>query len=75
VVASLPVPEGLVLDAATWNRTPLVVQQLVIHLLTVTRQQEERIKTLEARLAALEARGQQNSRNSDRPPSSDPPHG
>jgi transposase len=73
VVASLPVPEGLSLDAATWNQTPLVVQQLVMHLLTVTRQQAERIKTLEARLAALEARGQRNSRNSDRPPSSDPP--
>jgi transposase len=73
VVASLPVPEGLLLDAATWNQTPLVVQQLVIHLLTMTRQQVEQIKTLEARLAALEARGQQNSRNSDRPPSSDPP--
>ena len=73
MVASLPVPEGLSLDAATWNQTPLVVQQLVLHLLTVTRQQDERIKTLEARLAALEARGQQNSRHSDRPPSSDPP--
>jgi transposase len=73
VVACLPVPEGLLLDAATWNQTPLVVQQLLMHLLTATQQQEERIKTLEVRLAALEARGQQNSRNSDRPPSSDPP--
>ena len=73
MVACLPVPEGLSLDAATWNQTPLVVQQLLMHLLTATQQQEERIKTLEAQLAALEARGQQNSRNSDRPPSSDPP--
>jgi transposase len=73
VVACLPLPEGLPLDATSWEQTPLVVQQLVIHLLAVTRQQEERITTLEARLAALEARGQQNSRHSDRPPSSDPP--
>jgi transposase len=73
VVACLPVPEGLSLDAATWKQTPLVVQPLVMPLLTVTRPQEERIKTLEARLAALEARGQQHSRHADRPPSSDPP--
>ena len=73
VVASLPVPEGLSLDAATWDQTPLVVQQLVMHLLTVTRQQDDRIKTLEARLAGLEARGQQHSRHADRPPSSEPP--
>jgi transposase len=73
MVASIPLPEGLPLDPTSWEQTPLVVQQLVIHLLTVIQQQEERIKTLEARMAALEARGQQNSRNSDRPPSSDPP--
>ena len=73
VVASLPVPEGWSLDAATWNQTPLVVQQVVRYLLTVTRQPDDRIKTLEARLAALEARGQEHSRHADRPPSSDPP--
>ena len=69
----LPLPEGLSLDATSWEQTPHVVQQLVLHLLTVIREQEERLKTLEARLAALEARGQRNSRNSDRPPSSDSP--
>jgi transposase len=73
VVASIPLPEGLPLDPTSWEQTPPVVQQLVIHLLAVIQQQEERIKALEARIAALEARGQQNSRNSDRPPSSDPP--
>jgi hypothetical protein len=57
VMASLPVPEGLLLDAATWNQTPLVVQQLLMQLVTVTWQQEARITALEARLAALEARG------------------
>jgi transposase len=73
VVASLPLPEGLPLAPTTWEQTPVVVQELVIHLLAVTRQQEERIRTLEARMAALEAREQRNSGNSDRPPSSDPP--
>jgi uncharacterized protein DUF6444 len=73
VGASPPVPAGGSWDAATWNQTPLVVPPLVIHLLTVTRQQAARLKTLEARLADLEARGQQNSRPADRPPSSDPP--
>ena len=64
---SIPLPDGLPLDAATWEQTPLAVRQLVV-------QQEERIRTLEARLAELEARVQQRSRNSDRPPSSDPPY-
>jgi transposase len=49
------------------------VQHVVVHLLTVIQQQAEQIRTLEARMAALEARLQQRSSNSDRPPSSDPP--
>jgi transposase len=73
VVASIPLPEGLPLDAASWEQTPPVVQQLVVQLLTVIGQQAERIKAIEGRMAALEARGQRNSSNSDRPPSSDPP--
>jgi transposase len=64
---SIPLPDGLPLDAATWEQTPLAVRPLVV-------QQEERIRTLEARLAELEARVQQRSRNADRPPSSDPPY-
>jgi transposase len=67
VAISIPLPDGLPLDAATWEQTPLAVRQLVV-------QQEERIRTLEARLAELEARLQQRSHNSDRPPSSDPPY-
>jgi transposase len=73
VVASLPLPEGLPLDPTTWEQTPVVVQELVVHLLAVTRQQDERMRTLEARMAALEARAQRNSGNSNRPPSADPP--
>jgi transposase len=73
VVASIPLPEGLPLDAASWEQTPPVVQQLVIQLRAVIGQQEERIRALEGRRAELEARGQRHSSNSDRPPSSDPP--
>jgi transposase len=67
VATAIPLPDGLPLDAATWEQTPLAVRPLVI-------QQEARIRTLEARLAELEARLQQRSRNSDRPPASDPPY-
>jgi hypothetical protein len=61
VTPSLPLSEGLPLDATSWEQTPLVVRQVVVHLLAVIQQQE-------ARIAALEARITQNSRNSDRPP-------
>ena len=67
MATSIPLPDGLPLDAATWEQTPLAVRQLVI-------QQEARLRALEARLAELEARVQPRSRNSDRPPSSDPPY-
>jgi transposase len=70
----LPLPEGLALDTATWEQTPLVVQQLVVQLLAIIQQQTARIQALEARLADLEARLQQRSHTSDRPPSSDPPY-
>jgi transposase len=45
---------------------PLMMLQLIVQLLAVIQQQA-------ARIAALEARLSQNSRNSDHPPSSDPP--
>jgi transposase len=66
VAPSIPLPAGLSLDAASWEQTPLVVRQVIVHLLAVIHQQAGRI-------AALEARVSQNSHNSDRPPSSDPP--
>jgi transposase len=67
VATSIPLPDGLPLDAATWEQTPLAVRQWVVR-------QEARLRTLEARIADLEARLQQRSHNSDRPPSSDPPY-
>jgi Family of unknown function (DUF6444) len=51
----------------------IVVQEVVIHWLAVIRHQEERMSTLEARIATLEAHRQRNSSNSDRPPAADPP--
>jgi transposase len=74
VADSLPLPEGLALDTATWEQTPLVVQQLVVQLIAIIQQQTGRIQALEARMAELEARLQQRSHNSDRPPSSNPPY-
>ena len=74
VVTSLPLPEGLPVDATTWEQTSLVVQQVVVQLLAISQQQEARIRTLEARITELEAQLQRNSRNSDRPPSTDSPY-
>jgi transposase len=54
-------------DAISWEQTPPVVRQAMVHLLDVIHHQAERIAVLEARVS-------QNSRNSDRPPSSDPPY-
>jgi transposase len=65
-VTSLPLPAGLPPDAARWEQTLLMMRQVIVQLLAVIQQQT-------ARIAALEARLSQHSRNSDRPPSSDPP--
>jgi transposase len=64
-VLSLPLPAGLPLDSAGWEQTLLMIRQLIVQLLAVIQQQAGRIAELEARLS-------QTSRNSDRPPSSDP---
>jgi transposase len=67
VTTARSLPPEIPLDAASWEQTPLVARQLILQLLAVIQQQT-------ARIAALEARLSQNSRNSDRPPSSDPPY-
>ncbi len=53
-----PIPEEL------WNQLPPAAQAAVLAV----------VATLEARIAELEARLNQNSSNSSRPPSADPPH-
>ena len=65
MATALPLPTGLPPDAASWDQTLVVMCQLIVQLLAVIQQQT-------ARIAALEARLSQTSRNSDRPPSSDP---
>jgi hypothetical protein len=42
---------GLPLDAASGEQIPLVVHQLVVHLLAVIQQQAMRITALEARMS------------------------
>ena len=49
-----------------WQATPLAVRAVVLSLL-------QQVEQLQARLAALEERLNQNSRNSSKPPSADPP--
>jgi hypothetical protein len=51
VTTFIPRPAGLSLDASSWGRTPLVVRQLVVQLLTVIQQQAVRIAALDARLS------------------------
>lgn len=58
------IPTGL--SAAEWSATPPGVQTLLLALLATVQQQAEQIATLEERL-------HQSSRNSSKPPSSDPP--
>jgi hypothetical protein len=65
-VIALPPPAGLPLDSTSWEQTRLLMLQVIVQLLAVIQQQT-------ARIAAIEARLSQNSRTSDRPPSSDPP--
>ena len=58
------IPPGISTD--DWNATPLAVRELVLHLL-------QHLGVLEQQLAQLQERLNQNSRNSSKPPSSDPP--
>ena len=50
-----------------WNATPMAVRQLVLALLGT-------VEHLQQRVAELEERVNQNSHNSSKPPSSDPPN-
>jgi hypothetical protein len=63
VAVSIPLPAGLALEAARWEQTPPIVRHVGVHFPAVIPHQAMWI-------AALDARVSQNSRNSDRPPSS-----
>jgi transposase len=60
-------PNGFPISEEDWKQTPPVVRALVL-------QQHELIGQLIKRVEDLEARLRQNSQNSSRPPSSDPPY-
>ena len=60
-------PQDLLISEEDWKQTPPAVRALVL-------QQHELIAQLIKRVEELEARLGQNSRNSSRPPSSDPPY-
>ena len=64
-------PSGI--PAEDWAATPPSVRALVRALLATIEAQQKRIAELEARVAELEERLCQTSRNSSKPPSSDPP--
>lgn len=59
-------PPELPISSEDWARTPPAVQAVVLTLF-------EEVRILRARVAALEERLGQNSQNSSRPPSTDPP--
>src|SRR5687768_12879175 len=60
-----PIPADL------WAQIPLAAQAAILVLM---QQYEQRLQTLQKRVDDLEQRLNQNSTNSSRPPSSDPPH-
>src|SRR6266545_8191151 len=64
-------PAGITME--DWAATPVVVQQFLLATLTVVALQQQQIAQLIARVADLEARLNQHSQNSSKPPSSDPP--
>src|SRR4051794_34857496 len=64
-------PAGI--TAEDWAATPVAVQQFLLATLTLVALQQQQIVQLAARVADLEARLNQHSQNSSKPPSSDPP--
>lgn len=64
-------PVGITVE--DWAATPIAVQQMLLATLTVVTLQQQQIAQLLARVADLEARLNQHSQNSSKPPSSDPP--
>ena len=64
-------PAGITTEE--WAATPPTVRQFIGALLTVVTQQQQQLTQLQAHVADLEARLNQHSQNSSKPPSSDPP--
>src|SRR5215216_3262769 len=68
---ALPPRDGIPAD--DWAATPPFVQHAFAALLTIVAQQQQQLALLQAQLAELQARLNQHSQNSSKPPSSDPP--
>ena len=60
-------PQGLGISEEDLAQTPPRVRQLLFELIELTAKQQQRITELEAKLG-------QNSSNSNKPPSTDPPY-
>jgi hypothetical protein len=71
---SRDLPPELPISPEDWERTPAAVQAVVLMLWEEVRLLRAKVATLEARVATLEERLGQNSQNSSRPPSGDPPN-
>jgi transposase len=68
---ALPPPDGIPAD--DWAATPPFVQHAFVALLSIVAHQQQQLALLQAQLADLQARLNQHSQNSSKPPSSDPP--
>jgi len=66
-------PPELPITEEDWNRTPPTVQTLVVALWQQGQALQAQVEALQAEVAQLRERLGQTSRNSSRPPSSDPP--
>src|ERR671917_628853 len=71
-VTMLPLPPDLWATVPARELAPLLEQLATLRLENATLREEN--AALQARICDLEARLGQNSANSSRPPSSDPPH-
>ena len=66
-------PPELSIAEEDWNRTPPAVQTLVLSLWQQVQTLQTQVETLQVEVTDLRERLGQTSRNSSRPPSSDPP--
>jgi len=66
-MSSMELPGGLPITEEDWNKTPPAVQAFILW-------QQEIIAKLVKRVEELEAKLAENSKNSNRPPSTDPPY-
>ncbi|MCB0019500.1 MAG: hypothetical protein KDE09_17035, partial [Anaerolineales bacterium] len=57
-----------------WEATPSSVQTLVYTLLAAVEEMQQLVPQLQKQIRQLEEQVGKNSRNSSKPPSSDPPH-